>query len=113
LDAELTLDLLPYDVLWFVRKVAMAPIPVLPAGTAGWDAMRARLAFCYGDAKVESTVQLLQSVIQEHVEACSAACMSISRGASYGPRDACIITYANTFVDGKDGATRPGGKMPI
>jgi len=113
LDAELTFDLQPYDVLWFVRKVAMAPVAVLPTSTTGWDAMRARIAFCYGDAKIDSTIQLLQSVIKEHVDTCNATGTSISGGASYGPRDACIITYANTFVDGKDGKTRSGGKMPI
>jgi len=49
-------------------------------------------------------VESLQDVILEHEAACRQLGIPTGGGAKLGPRDVCLITYANTFSDPKGGS---------
>eukprot|EP00927_Polykrikos_kofoidii_P007520 TRINITY_DN1308_c0_g1_i9.p1 TRINITY_DN1308_c0_g1~~TRINITY_DN1308_c0_g1_i9.p1 ORF type:complete len:1446 (-),score=226.54 TRINITY_DN1308_c0_g1_i9:273-4610(-) len=102
-----SLQMSPYEVIWLVRT---EPLPrfIIPKGeSTPWGLMKQRLEFLMPKEDAATTMELLLEVIRDHQDICAASGISAGGGADCGPRDACIISYANTFSDPS------GGKKPF
>jgi len=95
-----TVELGPYEVRWLTST---SRLNIERQATVGhfnpWTSMEVRLAYAYGHDGVRAIQEGLQDVILEHEAACRKLGISPGGGAELGPRDVCLITYANTFSD--------------
>jgi len=102
----------PYEVQWLKRKpifiddspTLLMTVPEDPA----WDRVLRHVAQIFGETIGSDACNLLRAVVEEHDTLCSQmGSIKSTELQQCGTTDACLITYANTFVDGS------GQKSPL
>eukprot|EP00927_Polykrikos_kofoidii_P037662 TRINITY_DN31866_c0_g1_i1.p1 TRINITY_DN31866_c0_g1~~TRINITY_DN31866_c0_g1_i1.p1 ORF type:complete len:1542 (-),score=265.91 TRINITY_DN31866_c0_g1_i1:71-4588(-) len=88
------------------QKDSTGTTPVIgdPAAAAAWENVRKRAEEVFGKEQAEKALSLLRDVVKDHLR--KPRVVGAHR-QGLGPRDAALITYANTFGD--DGGLR----MPL
>jgi len=98
---DLEIQLASYEVQWLQRKKAWnedeQDIPAALPEDPAWDRVLRHVVQIFGEAGGEVARDLLRSVVESHHQLLEEVKLPAQRECSM--TDACLITYANTFVD--------------